>query len=126
MVECLSCGGRYENTLPDGTRYFHVCPPVPALKVSRQGAEVLVALHLVRRTDIVRVSRDGKELAVPHADVAPLDLVLEATDMPRPNARNENLDREKERRALGDNAERRRDVSDEDLMIAAGAGVKQL
>lgn len=24
---CLSCSGEYEDTLPDGSAYFHACPP---------------------------------------------------------------------------------------------------
>lgn len=28
MLECQSCGGRYEPILPDGTEYFHACPPL--------------------------------------------------------------------------------------------------
>jgi hypothetical protein len=28
MTKCTTCGGTYPATQPDGTRYFHVCPPV--------------------------------------------------------------------------------------------------
>ncbi len=28
--ECLSCGGVYEDVLPDGMLYFHACPPTRA------------------------------------------------------------------------------------------------
>lgn len=27
--QCKACGGIYIDPQPDGTRYFHVCPPVP-------------------------------------------------------------------------------------------------
>jgi rubredoxin len=26
--KCKSCDGEYDDLLPDGTRYFHACPPV--------------------------------------------------------------------------------------------------
>jgi hypothetical protein len=31
--ECLSCGGIYEETMPDGLRYFHACPPIRKLAI---------------------------------------------------------------------------------------------
>lgn len=30
-LHCETCGGEYNNTLPDGQRYFHACPPVREL-----------------------------------------------------------------------------------------------
>jgi hypothetical protein len=26
-IRCNSCGGTYSDKMPDGTSYFHVCPP---------------------------------------------------------------------------------------------------
>lgn len=26
--QCMGCGGVYAPVQPDGTRYFHVCPPI--------------------------------------------------------------------------------------------------
>lgn len=28
-IKCNSCGGIYSTTQPDGSRYFHACPPIP-------------------------------------------------------------------------------------------------
>jgi len=28
MYQCGSCGGTYSDTCPDGSLYFHVCPPL--------------------------------------------------------------------------------------------------
>lgn len=27
-TQCKSCGGVFDDVLPDGTRYFHACPPL--------------------------------------------------------------------------------------------------
>jgi hypothetical protein len=42
MVECLSCGGRYEPLQADGTLYFHRCPPLslPELKAAIDSGRV--------------------------------------------------------------------------------------
>jgi len=74
-VECLTCRGVYNTDLPDGTRYFHACPPLPAF--------------------------GG------------------APSRPRPDARNENIDRAKVRR--GDSSQ-----PDEDRIIAVGRGVRRV
>lgn len=28
MLRCQSCGATYASELPDGTQYFHACPPL--------------------------------------------------------------------------------------------------
>lgn len=33
MVQCLSCGGRYEPIGADGVPYAHVCPPLSAFEL---------------------------------------------------------------------------------------------
>jgi len=33
MVECQSCGGRYEPIQPDGMEYYHRCPPLSAAEL---------------------------------------------------------------------------------------------
>jgi hypothetical protein len=35
--ECRACGGRYNDTQPDGTPYEHVCGPLPQSKKKPQG-----------------------------------------------------------------------------------------
>jgi hypothetical protein len=27
-LQCLACGGTYDDVLPDGLQYFHACPPL--------------------------------------------------------------------------------------------------
>lgn len=51
---CVSCGGEYDQTLPDGYRYFHACPPV---------FNKVTGLHVERadkRDENVRLVDDGK------------------------------------------------------------------
>lgn len=40
MTRCLACGGIYRPIAPDGTRYFHVCPPVVDAKTGAETARV--------------------------------------------------------------------------------------
>jgi hypothetical protein len=35
MVECQSCGGRYEPIQADGTQYFHRCGPLSAAELAK-------------------------------------------------------------------------------------------
>jgi len=35
MLECQSCGGRYEPIQADGTQYFHRCPPLSAVELQK-------------------------------------------------------------------------------------------
>jgi len=69
MKACLTCGGRYEPLQRDGTLYFHVCPPLPKVRVERLGAERVVD----------------------PADVAIGDTELEHVVVDRSDARNENV-----------------------------------
>jgi hypothetical protein len=35
MLECQSCGGRYDPIGPDGLQYFHRCPPLSAPELAK-------------------------------------------------------------------------------------------
>jgi hypothetical protein len=35
MVECQSCGGRYEPIQADGMEYYHRCPPLSAVELQQ-------------------------------------------------------------------------------------------
>lgn len=69
MQQCKVCGGTYENTLPDGMQYFHVCPPLQR----------------------VEVERDGRRRLVSPEEVIASDKVIAERAIPRPGARNENV-----------------------------------
>jgi hypothetical protein len=67
---CNTCGGEYNDVLPDGTLYFHACPPVP--------------VHRVKRPDGTIVTIEG--------NVSPdLGEVVETTWKERPDKRDENV-----------------------------------
>jgi ssDNA-binding Zn-finger/Zn-ribbon topoisomerase 1 len=74
---CNTCGGEYDDVQPDGTLYFHVCPPIPVHKVKRPDGTIV--------TIEGNVSSDQSE-------------VVETTFRERPNKRDENV---MEDRALG-------------------------
>jgi len=38
---CNTCNGEYDDLLPDGTLYFHACPPVPVHKVKRPDGTIV-------------------------------------------------------------------------------------
>lgn len=69
---CLSCGGEYDDTMPDGLAYFHACPPI----VSK-----------------VRVQRAGKLVDVAPGDVLPDDEEVDRLYIERPDKRDENVER---------------------------------
>jgi hypothetical protein len=59
MKQCLSCQGTYEPLSADGVPYFHVCSPITAVRVERNGREMLVELAALKDTDVVRAQRAG-------------------------------------------------------------------
>ena|ERR1700752_4669971 len=91
MNRCRSCGGRYEPRTPTGEAYYHVCPPVTLVTVSRAGSDVEVPLARVQDADLRYVLRDGVEQAVAHGDLRPTDLHVRRREIQRPNERDENI-----------------------------------
>ena len=91
MLECLTCGGRYEPLLPDGLQYFHACPPlaVHELKAGLEGETIRLS-----RADAQRLA-DAEEAdrTAPRADDEPTraDEVLATITIERPNKRDENI-----------------------------------
>ena len=69
MTKCLACGGVYLGTQPDGTRYFHACPPA------------------VRYVEIAT----GRELTLTEAQAVTDGATIRREEFARPNARDENL-----------------------------------
>jgi hypothetical protein len=90
-VECNTCLGRYNPVGADGIRYFHVCPPVAGVQVVRDGARLAVPIAELLADDIVVVIRGDKPGTTTHAKRRLTDVLLERVDLPRPNARNENV-----------------------------------
>lgn len=91
MVKCNVCAGSYEPILPDGSMYFHACPPlsVPELKdaIAKGSVKLTAAqqqqLDAAAAADKTAPVADG---ATPRAELALALLVVE-----RPNKRDENI-----------------------------------
>ena len=75
MERCNACQGTYQTTLPDGTRYFHRCPPlslpeltaaVAAGKVVLPGAETPV--QAIAKRIYERANARDENLASTSAD----------------------------------------------------------
>ena len=51
---CRACRGEYQETMPDGTTYFHVCPPRRLVRVRHaDGSIEVVRPNQVLGTDVV-------------------------------------------------------------------------
>ena len=88
---CASCGGEYVDTLPDGLRYFHACPPLPRVRVQLADGTIAIEDHAVRLVDV----DDGKGgVRVEREFDPPLPLgatYLGDVFVDRPNKRDENV-----------------------------------
>jgi len=78
MLKCNACGGTYQPVQPDGTQYFHVCPPLSAPELAAKvaaGKLSLPALEtadeaVARRTYERANKRDETVIAAPTRDKA--------------------------------------------------------
>jgi hypothetical protein len=51
MLECQSCGGRYEPETADGQAYYHRCPPLSAVELAAAVKARRVSLPLGETVD---------------------------------------------------------------------------
>lgn len=89
--QCVTCGGVYEPISRDGLPYFHACPPITCVAVTRAGKAGLVPITKLAPTDMVRVERSGAAIDVAAADLLADDVRSGDVQLPRPNARDENV-----------------------------------
>lgn len=91
MVECLSCGGRYEPMQSDGTQYFHACPPlaVHELRAALDDGTLELSLADAERLD----AAEAADVAGPPPDneASHVDAVLRSIIVERRNKRDENI-----------------------------------
>jgi hypothetical protein len=91
MVQCQTCGGRYEPILQDGTQYFHACPPlaVHELKARLEDGTLELSLEDEQRLD----DAEAADRADPPADgeTSHVDEVFRSLIVERPNKRDENI-----------------------------------
>jgi hypothetical protein len=91
MVECLTCGGRYEPIQTDGLQYFHACPALAVHEIQARLDEGTLTLS---RADAKRLQdAQDADAATPVDDDAPTrtDTVLASLRIERPNKRDENI-----------------------------------
>lgn len=88
-TQCTACGGIYESRQPDGTDYYHACPPITKVAVRRAGQVQFVELADVRPTDEVRVYRGGKPVTVLVSALLVDDRRIGDVTVERPNKRDE-------------------------------------
>lgn len=92
-MKCATCAGEYASDMLDGSRYFHVCPPITLVRVSRGGRAVDVPLPELVATDVITVQRGALQVPIPIGELLADDIRLGDSQAPRPGARNENIDR---------------------------------
>lgn len=91
MVKCNACGGTYETTLPDGTRYFHTCPPLSVAELvdGLQKKTLTIPAADQQRYDAATKLVDANDTAANAADRG--RRVLETITIERPGKRDENI-----------------------------------
>jgi hypothetical protein len=95
-VECLTCHGTYDTVLPDGTLYFHRCPPLsgPELREAlRAGAVQLPPADAAR---LQAADEADRQHPPEPGTLARSDAVLASLLVERPQVRDENLSHERD------------------------------
>jgi len=78
-LECLTCHGTYDDILPDGMRYFHVCPPLSEPELAKAVEDGRVTLErdetlkqaLEARIYERSLKRDERAVQRTHPDLPP-------------------------------------------------------
>jgi hypothetical protein len=91
MNRCNTCQGTYEPIQPDGAEYYHTCPPIAGVTVTRGGQRLEVPIAQLQPTDTVTVIRGKQRLEVPVNALQPDDERVGDVSIARPNARDENI-----------------------------------
>jgi len=92
MQQCLSCGGTYSASSLDGVSYFHACPPLSAPEIRKAIAANASPLTPAQQQQLATLDALPAPVVVPEPFVPPGDLYLAQLGLPRPNARDENID----------------------------------
>lgn len=91
MLECQSCGGRYEQFLPDGTQYFHACPPLAVHEIKAFLAQTAYAIPAADRQRLKAAQDADAANPVKEGELSRADQVLMSLTIERPNKRDENV-----------------------------------
>lgn len=91
MVKCKTCGGIYEPTLPDGTQYFHACPPLAPREIVAGLRDGTVTLLRADQQRLRQARLDDAASPVAADEPTREQLVLRSLVVERPNRRDENI-----------------------------------
>jgi hypothetical protein len=91
IVKCGSCGGIYRRRLPDGSEYFHACPPLSAWELKQAIANKSVALSAEDQARIDAAAKFDVEAPVKAGETSNVDRALATIIVERPNKRDENV-----------------------------------
>jgi hypothetical protein len=91
MLKCNVCGGTYNRTMPDGTQYFHVCPPLSVVELRDQLQKKTVQLTPAQQKTIDDAAKIDADPNAPKVDVPRADVALAFLVVERPNKRDENV-----------------------------------
>lgn len=91
MLKCKSCGGTYAALLPDGTEYYHACPPlsVAELRTALENKTLTLPLRDAARLSDAMIADNRDPL--PPDQVSRAELVLTQIVVERPQRRDENV-----------------------------------
>lgn len=91
MVKCNTCGGEYEPILPDGTQYFHACPPLSARELSALLEQRAIRLPPAAQRQLdAAIATDAKDPVAAGQPTRAQQLIAELA-IDRPNKRDENV-----------------------------------
>ncbi len=90
-TRCRTCQGVYMRLLPDGTTYFHRCPPVDRVRAQVAGGAIVL---FDSRLTVTTVTNPDGSVTVTRTFLPPLPagaVFLEQVFIDRPNFRDENV-----------------------------------
>jgi hypothetical protein len=91
MLKCKTCGGTYAALLPDGTEYYHACPPLSVGELRdglEHGTVTLTSRDAMRLSDATTL--DNRD-PLPPEQPSRAELVLTQLVVERPQRRDENV-----------------------------------
>jgi hypothetical protein len=126
LLRCNVCQGEYVDILPDGLRYFHTCPPLsaPELAAALVAERVTLSAREQFRLDAARVADAARP--VPAGEPTREAQFMASLAVPRPGARDENVDPTKARGARDPAGSVARELVDASVQRAPGAGARVL
>lgn len=90
-AKCNVCAGEYDDPLPDGSRYFHRCPPYSVVELKAAIAAGVVSLTPGQQALFDKAALLDLTAPLAKEDVPRTDRVLGTLGITRPGARDENI-----------------------------------